>query len=248
MYIGVGHSPQTRSFRSCDCTRSRSASELLRSQKTELPQPLDGLLGKDRRHTLCLFLFLFLFACTNTHPQLSRLPDDAVILAFGDSITSGVGAPPGESYPEILHGLINRKVIKSGILGETSGEGLVRLPGELSIHKPRLVLLCMGGNDILRKMDLEKASNNIRQMVRMIRDSGAEVVLIGVPAPGLVLSTASFYKKISGDTGVPLEGSLLADILADNKLKADAIHPNAEGYRLLAQGIAAFLRKAGAVP
>lgn len=100
----------------------------------------------------------------------------------------------------------------------------------------------------MRKMDLEKTANNIRRMVQMIRDSGAEVVLIGVPRPGLMLSTAPFYKKISKDTGVPLEGSLLADILADNKLKADAIHPNAEGYRLLAQGIAAFLHKAGAVP
>jgi len=193
-------------------------------------------------------LCLFLFACTSTQPALSQLPDNAVILAFGDSLTSGVGAPPGSSYPEVLETLIHRKVIKSGISGEVSGEGVVRLPGELSMHKPKLVLLCMGGNDILRKMDLEKTSNNIRQMVQMIRDSGAEVVLIGVPKPGLVLSIAPFYKKISKDTGVPLEGLLLADILADNKLKADAIHPNAEGYRLLAQGIAAFLRKAGAVP
>ena len=193
-------------------------------------------------------LCLFLFACTSTQPALSQLPDNAVILAFGDSLTSGVGAPPGSSYPEVLETLIHRKVIKSGISGEVTGEGVVRLPGELSVHKPKLVLLCMGGNDILRKMDLEKTSNNIRQMVQMIRDSGAEVVLIGVPKPGLVLSIAPFYKKISKDTGVPLEGLLLADILADNKLKADAIHPNAEGYRLLAQGIAAFLRKAGAVP
>jgi lysophospholipase L1-like esterase len=195
-----------------------------------------------------LFLFLFLFACTNTHPTLSLLPDDAVILAFGDSITSGVGAPQGESYPEILQGLINRKVIKSGIPGETSDEGLVRLPSELATHRPRLVLLCLGGNDLLRKMDLEKTSSNMSRMVQIIRNSGAEVILIGVPKPGLILSTARFYKNISEDMRIPLEGSLLADILADRKLRADPIHPNAEGYRLLAQGIAAFLRKAGAVP
>jgi lysophospholipase L1-like esterase len=204
-----------------------------------------------RRGNLCaifLFLCLFLFACTNTQPNLSKLSDDAVILAFGDSITSGVGAQPGSSYPEVLETLIHRKVIKSGISGETSDEGMARLPGDLATHKPRLVLLCLGGNDLLRKMDLEKTAANIRRMVKMIRDSGAEVVLIGVPKPGLMLSTAPFYKIISKDTGAPLEGSLLADILADSKLRADYIHPNAEGYRLLAQGIAAFLRKAGAVP
>jgi acyl-CoA thioesterase-1 len=195
-----------------------------------------------------IVLFLFLFACTNTHPTVSRLPDDAVILAFGDSLTSGVGAPPGSSYPEILESLIKRKVIKSGIPGETSDEGLVRLPGELAVYKPKLVVLCLGGNDLLRKMDLEKTSGNMSRMVQMIRNSGAEVILIGVPKPGLVLSTARFYKKISEDMGVPLEGSLFTDILADSKLRADPIHPNADGYQRLAEGIADFLRKTGALP
>ena len=171
-----------------------------------------------------------------------------MILAFGDSLTSGVGAPLGSSYPEILESLIKRKVIKPGIPGETSGEGLVRLPGELALHKPRLVLLCLGGNDLLRRMDLEKTAGNVSRMVQMIRNSGAEVVIIGVPKPGLVLSTARFYKTISEDMRVPLEGSLLPDVLADSKLRADPIHPNAEGYHLLAQGIAAFLRKTGALP
>jgi lysophospholipase L1-like esterase len=195
-----------------------------------------------------LFLLIFFAACSNSSLSLSPLPDYAVILAFGDSITSGVGAPPGESYPEILQGLINRKVIKSGIPGETSGDGLVRLPGELATHRPKLVLLCLGGNDLLRRMDLEKTAGNVSRMVQMIRNAGAEVVIIGVPKPGLILATARFYKTISEDMGVPLEGSLLADILADSKLRADPIHPNREGYRLLAEGIAAFLRKAGAVP
>jgi lysophospholipase L1-like esterase len=210
---------------------------------TSVPRPIRA----GRGNLSAIFLFLFLFACTNTQTTLSRLPDDAVILAFGDSLTSGVGAPPGSSYPEILENLIKRKVIRSGIPGETSGEGLVRLPRELSAYKPKLVLLCLGGNDLLRKINLEKTSVNMSRMVQTIRDFGAEVVLIGVPKPGLVLSTARFYKKISEDMGVPLEGSLFADILADSKLRADPIHPNAEGYRLLAQGIAAFLRKAGAL-
>lgn len=202
-----------------------------------------------RRSNLAfLYLLLFLISCSNSSSNISRLPEDSIILAFGDSITSGVGATPGESYPEVLQGLINRKVVKSGIPGETSGEGLIRLPNELAIYKPKLVLLCLGGNDLLRKMDLKKTAENIRNMIQIARESGAEVVLIGVPSPGLALTTATFYEKISKELGVPLEGVLLADILADNKLKADPIHPNGEGYRILAEGIAAFLRKSGAVP
>ena len=205
-------------------------------------------LAGGRSNLLFIYLLLFLVSCGNPQPHLPQLSEEAVILAFGDSITFGVGALPGESYPEVLQGLINRKVIKSGIPGETSGDGLTRLPGELASHKPRLVLLCLGGNDLLRKMDPEQAAANIRRMVQIIRDSGAEVVIIGVPKPGLRLSTASFYGEISKDMGVPMEGTLLADILSDKKLKADPIHPNGEGYRVLAEGIAAFLRKSGAVP
>lgn len=205
-------------------------------------------LAGGRSNRAFLYLLLFLVSCSNAQPHLPQLSEDAVILAFGDSITSGVGAQPGESYPEILQDLINRKVIKSGVPGETSGEGLARLPNELVTHRPKLVLLCLGGNDLLRKMDLEQTAANIRRMSQMVRDSGAEVVLIGVPKPGLRLSTASFYGKISKDMGVPMEGTLLADILSDKKLKADPIHPNGEGYRILAEGIAAFLRKAAAIP
>jgi lysophospholipase L1-like esterase len=203
-----------------------------------------------RRHGISAFIYLlfFLVSCSNSSPQLSLLPEDAVILAFGDSITSGVGAPSGESYPEILQGLINRKVIRSGIPGETSGEGLTRLANELTAHKPKLVLLCLGGNDLLRKMDLKQTATNMGHMIQIIRESGAEVLLIGVPKPGLMLKTADFYAQISKDMGVPLEGTLLADILSDKKLKADPIHPNGEGYRVLAKGIAAFLRTSGAVP
>ncbi len=83
----------------------------------------------------------------------------------------------------------------------------------------------------------------------MIRESGAEVILVGVPAPGLMLSIAPFYKKIAKDMDVPLRHHCWQiSWLTDSKLKADAIHPNAEGYRILAQSIAVFLRKAGAVP
>jgi acyl-CoA thioesterase-1 len=196
----------------------------------------------------CLLLLGFLVSCSNSSPTLSQLPDDAVILAFGDSLTSGIGAPPGSSYPEILESLIKRKVIKSGIPGETSDEGLVRLPSELATHRPKLVLLCLGGNDLLRRMDLEKTASNMSRMVQMIRNSGAEVLLIGVPKPGLVLSTARFYKTISEDMEVPLEGSLLPDILAESKLRSDPIHPNGEGYQRLAEGLADFLRKTGALP
>jgi len=84
-------------------------------------------------------------------------------------------------------------------------------------------------------------------MVRMARDRGIAVVLIAVPKPGLFGGNAAFYKAIARENDLPLEGDILKDILFDNEFKADPIHPNAKGYRRIADAIAGLLRRAGAV-
>jgi acyl-CoA thioesterase-1 len=197
------------------------------------------------RRTL-LVLALFAAACSSG-PQLPRLAPDAVVLAFGDSLTFGTGAEPAESYPERLQALIGRKVVSSGIPGEVSAAGLARLSAELDETRPQLVILCHGGNDLLRKLDDTQTANNVRAMVGLARAHGAAVVLIGVPKPGLLPSTAAFYADIAGELHLPYEGGALRKILADNGLKSDLVHPNAAGYARLAQAVADLLKKAGAV-
>jgi acyl-CoA thioesterase I len=193
-----------------------------------------------------LALLVFLSACGG-QPKLPRLAPDAVVLAFGDSLTFGLGASPGESYPARLEALIGRKVVSSGVVGETSAGGLARLPAALDDAKPQLVILCEGGNDFLQKLDEAQAANNIRAMVRTARARGAQVVLVAVPKPGLLPSPADFYATIAKEFGVPFEETALRKILTDNALKSDLVHPNAAGYARLAEAIAALLRKTGAV-
>jgi len=188
-----------------------------------------------------------LVACGGSQPKLARLAPDAVVLAFGDSLTAGVGANPGESYPARLEALIGRKVVSSGVPGETSAGGLARLPAALDEAKPQLVILCEGGNDFLQKLDDMQAASNLRAMVRMARAQGAQVVLIAVPKPGLLPSPADFYSAIAREFGVPHEETALRKILTDNALKSDLVHPNAAGYAKLAEAIAVLLRKSGAV-
>ena len=194
-----------------------------------------------------LLALVLLTACSGGQPKLVRLAPDAVVLAFGDSLTFGVGANPGESYPARLEALIGRKVVSAGIPGETSAEGLARLPSALAEAKPQLVILCHGGNDLLRKLDEAQAANNIRAMVRLARAHGARVVLIGVPKPGLLPSPAGFYAEIAKELRLPYEETALKKILTDNGLKSDLVHPNAAGYARLADAVAALLKKSGAV-
>jgi len=188
-----------------------------------------------------------LAACSGGQPKLPRLAQDAVVLAFGDSLTAGVGANPGESYPARLEALIGRKVVSSGVPGETSAAGLARLPAALEETKPQLVILCEGGNDFLQKLDETQAANNLRAMVRLAKARGAQVVLVAVPKPGLLPSPADFYAAVAREFGLPHEETALRKILTDNALKSDLVHPNAAGYARLAEAIAALLRKTGAV-
>jgi acyl-CoA thioesterase-1 len=194
-----------------------------------------------------LLLVCLVAACSGGQPKLARLAPDAVVLAFGDSLTFGVGANPGESYPARLEALIGRKVVSAGVPGETSAGGLARLPAVLEEAKPQLVILCEGGNDFLQKLDETQAANNLRAMIRLARAQGAQVVLIAVPKPGLLPSPPEFYSAMAKEFGLPQEDSALKKILTDNALKSDLVHPNAAGYAKLAEAVAALLRKSGAV-
>jgi lysophospholipase L1-like esterase len=198
------------------------------------------------RRALLLLLLALAAACGGS-PKFSRLAPDAVVLAFGDSLTFGTGAQPQESYPARLEALIGRKVVAAGVPGEASAAGLARLAGVLEESKPKLVILCHGGNDFLRKLDQRQAADNLRAMVRLARAQGAQVLLVGVPKPGLMPSAAAFYGDIAREFKLAYDEGTLAKILTDNELKADLVHPNAKGYARLAEGIAALLRKSGAI-
>ena len=203
--------------------------------------------GLIRRLLVAWTLCLVLAGCT-PQPELEPLAADAVVLAFGDSLTFGTGAGTGESYPEVLSGLIGRTVVNAGVPGEVSTDGLLRLPALLDREQPALLLLCHGGNDQLQRLDPARLADNLRAMIREARDRNIAVVLIAVPAPGLSLRPLPLYAGIADEFGLAADLETVADILGDRALKSDYIHPNAAGYRRLALAVADLLRAAGAVP
>lgn len=180
-------------------------------------------------------------ACGNGGPSLAPLADDAVILAFGDSLTYGTGADRGESYPDYLAARTGLTVINAGIPGELSSEGLDRLPSLLTRHAPDLVILWHGGNDILRNRDPGRTEDNLREMVRRVRDARADVLLLSVPEKSLFLGAAPFYQRVADDLGIVLLDDLLPEILRDPELKSDGVHPNGAGYEMVAEKISEIL-------
>ena len=193
-----------------------------------------------------LALLLLASGC-GQRAKIAALPADAVVLAFGDSLTYGTGANEEESYPAQLAKLAGRRVVREGVPGEVSASGLARLPAALDEHRPRLLLLCHGGNDFLQRLPREKAAENLRAMIRLAKSRGIDVLLIGTPEPGFTLTPAAFYAEIAKEFRIPYEGEVLGKILRDGNLKADQVHPNAQGYRLMAERVYDLLRKAGAV-
>ena len=198
------------------------------------------------RHALLWVAALALGGCGDA-PILARLAPDAVVLAFGDSITFGTGAAEAESYPAQLERLIGRKVVRAGVPGEVSAQALARLPAALEEHQPRLLVLCIGGNDFLRNLGQAQVAANVRAMIRLVKDKGADVVLLGTPEKGLLVTPPKFYAEIAQEFRIPYEGQVVGEILRSAELKSDPIHPNARGYRLIAERVAELLRKAGAV-
>lgn len=195
---------------------------------------------------LLLCCLILLSGCSRG-AQLPPLAADGLVLAFGDSITAGIGAGAGERYPDVLGKLIGRKVVNAGVPGEVSAEGLARLPELLEAQKPALLILCHGGNDLLQRLDQGQTAGNLRAMIRLAQERGIAVLLVAVPTPDLSLKPPAFYGELAAESGLPIEAKILARILGKGALKSDYVHPNAAGYRQLAEALATLLKKSGAI-
>ncbi len=196
-------------------------------------------------HLLCCTAILAA-GCTKT-PPLAPINKDATILAFGDSLTFGTGATPETSYPTQLAMQIGRKVVGDGVPGEITADGLKRLSLSLDEFQPALLILCHGGNDFLQKRSEQEAAANLRAMVRLAQERGIGVVLIATPKPGLLPSAPAFYADIAKEFGTPVDTESLRQVLTDNSKKSDLVHPNAAGYKIIAERVAELLKKSGAI-
>ena len=205
-----------------------------------------------RRRRLLQFLALSpLFAACGKKSRLAALPAGTTVLAFGDSVTYGTGAGPGEDWPTLLAAATGWRVVNAGVPGDTADAGKARIRELLAAHKPALVIVEIGGNDFLRRRPAAVVKEDVRSIVRQTKVAGVQVVLVAVPELSLLGALtrrpddAALYAEIGRDEQVPVIADVFSEILGKPELCADQIHPNAAGYRKMAEGIAAALRRFG---
>ena len=204
-----------------------------------------------RRRSLALVLVCVALVACHKAPKYSPLPAGTTVLAFGDSVTFGVGAASGEDYPSQLASISAWEVVNRGVSGDTSEGAKARIAEALDDTRPKLVIVEIGGNDFLRRVPNTQTKENIRSILQSIKQAGVPVVLVATPRFSLAgamfgsLPDATLYAELAKEENVPLVPDVFASVLDDPQLKSDQIHPNAAGYRKLAEGIAGGLVKAG---
>jgi lysophospholipase L1-like esterase len=200
---------------------------------------------------LTLVALLLALAACGGKPKESPLPAGTKVLALGDSLTAPHGVQPQEAWSVLLGQKTGWSVINGGVSGNTSAQALERLPALLEEHQPQLVLVTLGGNDMLRKLPQGQTVANLGRMIDMARARGAKVVLLATPKPSIAgavlnnLSPPEFYAEIAKDKKVSLIEDAIPTVLSDTALKGDQLHPNAAGHAKLGELIHADLKKIG---
>ncbi|MBN1870912.1 MAG: arylesterase [Candidatus Omnitrophica bacterium] len=186
------------------------------------------------RHAIILLL-LVLLGCS---PRVANLDSTGkTIVCFGDSITAGFGAESGADYPSLLSRMGSWPVINAGVAGDTTADALKRIEEDVLVHEPRMVIILLGGNDFFRKVPQAETSANMEGIVAQVQGHGAIAVVAAVKIGLLQDIYTKEFKRIAREKGALFVPNIMKGILTDPKLKYDQIHPNAAGYRLIAERV-----------
>jgi len=185
-------------------------------------------------------------------PTPSASPDPRpVIVAFGDSLTAGFGADPGQSYPDFLQRDLDRagyryRVVNQGVSGDTTSGGLTRVEQAVAI-KPAIVIVELGGNDGLRGIPVQNIRENLAAILSQLKPSGARILLADMTLPPnygeeYVRSFQQVYADLARQDRVPSFVFPFRDLYVKRLLQPDGIHATAAGNALVADAVMRALR------
>ena len=192
-------------------------------------------------------------ACGDDKPKYAAIAQGATVLVLGDSLSYGMGANQGEDYPTLLAKSTGWNVINEGIPGDTSTGGLQRLPALLEAHQPKLLILELGGNDLLHQTAPAEITSNLKAILSAAKAQGTQTVLVAIPEISPLkaavgnLSDHPLYESVAKETATPLITDVFSEVLSDRDLKSDQIHANAKGYAVVSEKMRETLKELGFV-
>lgn len=190
---------------------------------------------------LVVVILLFKYFTSTNHVIVNNPPRGNHIVAFGDSLTYGTGAAPGKDYPSQLGRMLGLPIINAGIPGDTTSSALERID-EVLDHHPDLVLITLGGNDLLQKTGKKQLFRQLETIIRRLQSNGALVIIGGIQLPLFGSNISKGYVDLARQTGAVLVPNIYAGILGHRDLMSDSVHPNALGYTIMARHFAKALR------
>ena len=183
-----------------------------------------------------------LLSLRSGYPRAARPTAGDGVLAFGDSLVEGVGASEGRDVVSLLSARVGVPIVNAGRSGDTTGSALGRLDSAVLSRNPRIVIVVLGGNDLLRRIPREETFANLDAIVGRIRGRGAAVILVGLSVGVFVDGYGNGYEEVARRTASGLVPDVLAGILGHPDLMFDQIHPNDRGYSMMADRIEPALR------
>lgn len=199
---------------------------------------------------LCLAVFLLGTVGDpgrRTVPSAQAQGKERVIVAFGDSLTAGLGVAASEGYPAVLEEKLKEagfsyRVVNSGVSGETTAGGLRRVDWVLR-SRPEIVVLELGANDGLRGLDLIQTEKNLAGIIERLQEAGVEVILAGMKMPPnygkeYTEGFEKIFPRLAARYRLTLIPFFLDGVAAQSNLnQADGIHPTGQGYRVIVDRI-----------
>ena len=179
---------------------------------------------------ICLIAGYLLVSSSPDITNATPLGDN--IICFGDSLTFGTGASSGMDYPSQLSALTGLDVINSGVPGDTTRDALDRLERDVLSRSPRIVLITLGGNDLKNKVPKDAAFSNLKAIIEAIQKTGALVIVGGI---NFGRGFSREYERVCSETGAVLIENIYKGIFGRRHLMSDIIHPNDQGYRIMAE-------------
>src|SRR3989338_5204479 len=158
------------------------------------------------------------------------------VIAFGDSLVTGVGATSGNDFVSLLSNKIGKEIINLGISGDTTASGLARV-SELNRYRPKVVLLLLGGNDHLRKVPIETTFENLEKIIENMQSRGAIVVLLGIKGNLFGDKFEPEFNKLYRKYGTAYIQNVLNGLFGKVEFMEDSIHPNNAGNQVIAERI-----------